>query len=59
MSDDFARAAFLRYLQAENGCNQTSERCRRGNKCGCELEMEEYIQAERMPADLISPPRHA
>ena len=54
MSDYFTRAAFLKYLQNENGCKRTGKRCRDAGKCGCDLELDGYIQAERMSDDVKS-----
>jgi len=45
------QAAFLRYLQNENGCQKTGTWCRQDhNKCGCYLELQGYYDAES-PAD--------
>ncbi|ANW00656.1 hypothetical protein LMTR13_11255 [Bradyrhizobium icense] len=38
-------AAFLAYLQTENNCTRTGQPCREHQKCGCDLEAREYIDA--------------
>jgi hypothetical protein len=50
VSDYFARIAFLKYLQNENGCKRTGKPCRERHLCGCAVELEDYIQAELLDA---------
>lgn len=38
-----ARATFLGYLQAENGCRRTGTACR--ETCACELELQGLVEA--------------
>lgn len=42
----FYRSAFLRYLQTENRCEKTGKPCREPERCGCDLELSEYLEAE-------------
>ncbi len=41
------RSAFLKYVQADNKCTATGRPCRTPGQCGCWLEMENAINAER------------
>jgi hypothetical protein len=40
------QAAFLRYLQGENGCEKTGKGCREYATCGCFQELQGYYNAE-------------
>lgn len=39
--------AFMRGVQDDNGCVVTGHACRHPHQCGCHLEMEAAINAER------------
>jgi hypothetical protein len=39
--------AFLKYIQEENKCTVDGNACRDPKQCGCWLEMEAAIDAER------------
>lgn len=44
--------AFMKRVQADNGCATTGAACRAPLKCGCHLEMEAAIKAETGLAEL-------
>lgn len=37
------RRGFLRFVQADNGCEATGKPCREPERCGCHLEMEGWL----------------
>lgn len=40
---DWLQRSFLRFIQTENECRADGVPCRADDKCGCQLEMENWI----------------